>query len=299
MDKNQVSEQEKADMKKFVDDRKKEHQNNKKEKRPVKSLSSVLNDKMPDTVSRIVEEEFGLYCEGCGQYYDYHRFASGYEYKDGCQCEFNELYRQKIQKDRIRVKGRRLKRMFKYSHISEEIKDATFEQYEPNNEIQIRAKRACERYAINFDKENKQSLVLTGPYGVGKSHLAMAVVNYLVEKDYTALFMNVEGIVTMFRETYNDKSKYTASEIHNEIRRVDLMVIDDYGVELTDYGRTQLFQVMENRVGKHNIITSNLRLEQMTNNKADARIFSRITKNCTAFEITGEDQRGKNLRVIR
>lgn len=268
-------------------------------KSTAKAISNVLKGKIPDTVSRVVEEQFGLYCDDCGQHYDYHRFASGYEYKDGCQCEFDEMYRQKKQREKMQEKQLRLDRMFKYSHISEEIKDATFEQYEPLNEIQFRTKRACEKYAINFDKKNKQSLILSGSFGIGKSHLAMSIVNALVDKGYTALFMNVEGIVTMFRETNNNNSKYRASEIHNEIRRVDLMVIDDYGVELTNYGRGQLFQVMENRVGKHNIITSNLSLEQMTKNKEESRIFSRITKNCTAFELTGADQRGKDFRVIR
>ena len=268
-------------------------------KSTAKAISNVLKGKIPDTVSRVVEEQFGLYCDDCGQYYDYHRFVSGYEYKDGCQCEFDKLYHQKLQHDREREKHKRLKRMFKYSHISEEIKNATFEQYEPTNEIQTKVKRVCERYAMNFDKNNKQSLILSGSFGIGKSHLAMAIVNSLIEKGHTALFMNVEGIVTMFRETNDNNSKHTASEIHNEIRRVDLMVIDDYGVELTNYGRGQLFQVMENRVGKHNIITSNLSLEQMTKNKEESRIFSRITKNCTAFELTGVDQRGKDFRVIR
>lgn len=268
-------------------------------KSTAKAIRSVLDGKLPNTVSRVVEEQFGLYCEKCGQYYDYHRFASGYVFRDGCQCEFDKLLRQKKQKDKDREKQLRLKRMFKYSHISEEIKNATFDQFEPKNDIQNKTKYACERFAINFNKKNKQSLVLSGSFGIGKSHLAMAIVNHLVDKGYTALFMNVEGIVTLFRETNNDKSKFTASEIHNEIRRVDLMVIDDYGVELTSYGRAQLFQVMENRVGKHNIITSNLSLEQMIESKEESRIFSRITKNCTAFEMTGKDQRGKDLRVIR
>ncbi|PTJ01720.1 DNA replication protein DnaC, partial [Staphylococcus simulans] len=38
--------------------------------------------------------EYGLFCEKCGKKYDLHKFDSGYEFKDGCECSMIEAGKQ-------------------------------------------------------------------------------------------------------------------------------------------------------------------------------------------------------------
>lgn len=103
----------------------------------------------------------------------------------------------------------------------------------------------------------------------------------------------------MFRSTYSNNSSEHESELLKIIKSVDLMVIDDYGIKLNDYGMGEFFQILESRVDMHNIITTNLRLDEMTNGLDSERIFNRMIKNATVLELSGIDYRLKNLKVIR
>lgn len=303
MDSETLSHAEREALRKYVDNRKKEHQQN----RTIKTFVSMtqigdvarkLRENNPK-ISRVIIEKLGITCDKCNHKYDYYKFESGYEYKDGCICESNTQLREAKLRRKNAIESQKVKRMFKYSHVNDEIKKATFDEYMPANEIQQKAKAICERYVENFDLNNKQSLILTGSCGIGKSHLAMSIAKEVMEQRYTALFLNVQDAISMFRSTYSNNSSEHESELLKIIKSVDLMVIDDYGIKLNDYGMGKLFQILESRVDKHNIITTNLRLEEMTNGLDSERIFSRMIKNATVLEINGMDYRLKNLKVIR
>lgn len=303
MDSETMSHAEREALRKYVDDRKKEHQQN----HTIKTFASMtqignvarkLRENNPK-ISRVIIEKLGITCDKCKHKYDYYKFACGYEYKDGCICESNAQLRKARQRRKRALERQNVKRMFKYSHVNDEIKKATFDEYMPANEIQQKAKAICERYVENFDLNNKQSLILTGSCGIGKSHLAMSIAKEVMEQRNTALFLNVQDAISMFRSTYSNNSSEHESELLKIIKSVDLMVIDDYGIKLNDYGMGKLFQILESRVDKHNIITTNLRLEEMTNGLESERIFSRMIKNATVLEMSGIDYRLKNLKVIR
>ncbi|PTE43390.1 DNA replication protein DnaC [Staphylococcus equorum] len=303
MDSETVSYEEREKLKKFVDDRKKEHQRNSmiKNVAPMTQIADVtkkIRESNPK-ISRVIVEKLGLKCEKCKHKYDYYKFASGYEYRDGCTCESDAQLREAKRRRKNALERQKVKRMFKYSHVNDEIKKATFDAYIPANEIQQKAKAICERYVENFDLNNKQSLIFIGPCGIGKSHLAMAIAKKVMEQRYTALFLNVQDAISMFRSTYSNSASEDESELLEIIKGVDLMVLDDYGIKLNDYGLGKLFQILESRVDNHNIITSNLSLEEMTNGLESERIFSRMIKNATVLEISGMDYRLKNLKVIR
>lgn len=303
MDSETMSCAEREELRKYVDDRKKEYHRNimNQSVTPMTKIADIakkLRENNPK-ISRVVVEELGLTCEKCKHKYDYYKFASGYEYKDGCICESNAQLRKAKLRRKNAIESKKVKRMFKYSHVNDEIKKATFDEYIPANEIQQKAKAICERYVENFDLNNKQSLILTGSCGIGKSHLAMAIAKEIMKQRYTALFLNVQDAISMFRSTYSNNTNEHESELLEIIKSVDLMVIDDYGIKLNDYGMGKLFQILESRVDKHNIITTNLRLEEMTNGLDSERIFSRMIKNATVLELSGIDYRLKNLKVIR
>lgn len=303
MDSETMSCAEREELRKYVDDRKKEYHRNimNQSVTPMTKIADIakkLRENNPK-ISRVVVEELGLTCEKCKHKYDYYKFASGYEYKDGCICESNAQLRKAKLRRKNAIESKKVKRMFKYSHVNDEIKKATFDEYIPANEIQQKAKAICERYVENFDLNNKQSLILTGSCGIGKSHLAMAIAKEIMKQRYTALFLNVQDAISMFRSTYSNNTNEHESELLEIIKSVDLMVIDDYGIKLNDYGMGKLFQILESRVDKHNIITSNLSLEEMANGLVSERIFSRMIKNATVLELSGIDYRLKNLKVIR
>lgn len=245
--------------------------------------------------NKIVKQEMNLHCDKCGRNYDYYEFENGQVFKHGCDCEMIALAeeaKENFERNQQRIKANAI---FKKSIINDDLADATFDNYQPTSEQLARAKALLERYANNFTLDNKQSILLFGSYGTGKSHLSMATIKHVKEKGYSVLYMNVPQLITTYKDTYNKSSQITEREIDKAISDVDLLVLDDYGTSLSNFGVQKLFEVMESRTGKHNIITTNNSSKELIQNKDLAKIFSRMMKNTTTINMNGEDYRMRGL----
>lgn len=71
-------------------------------------------------------------------------------------------------------------------------------------------------------------LVLAGPTGVGKTHLALAVAWEWFEDGESVLFTRVDDLLDWLRQGYDDKSYHQRLE---RLRRCRLLVLDDLGAE--------------------------------------------------------------------
>lgn len=238
-------------------------------------------------------------CEKCGRDYEEYQFKNGYTYRLGCDCDMIEHGKELTRNFKQRQKQKEINRILSFSSENEETKNATFETYIPENQNQEKAKVICERYANSFDKENKQSLLLQGSFGLGKSHLAMSILKEVKAKNYSVLFINLTELISKFRSTFDKDSEYSETDLERAIGQVDLMVFDDYGMNVTDYGMSKLFQIAESRVGKHNIITTNLSVKELTKTKDQQRLFSRLMSNTTGITLEGDDYRMKGFRILK
>ncbi|WP_432724244.1 ATP-binding protein [Staphylococcus equorum] len=257
---------------------------------PFENIASKVGFK-----NKIVKQEFGLKCDKCGRTYDYYEFDNGQIVKDGCDCEIKELARQKNKEYKRKNKIRRANKIFNISIINDDLKDVSFETYNPTSEALEKAENICVRYANNFDLNNKQSLLLHGSFGTGKSHLSMSIAKSVKNKGYSVLYMNVPQLITTYKSTFNN-SMMSERELDNIIADVDLLVLDDYGTSLTSYGIGKMFEVMESRTGKHNVITTNNNSKELTINKDYSKLFSRMMKNGTIVNMNGEDYRMRGIK---
>lgn len=248
--------------------------------------------------SKVVERKNDLRCSKCGNLYDYAKFDNGQEVRIGCDCKAKEMAEQQQRNYHNKVKRLKIERLFKSSIIPEDLESATFDNYEPNNESQERLLKYAEQYANNFDLANKQSLLLQGSYGIGKSHMAMAIVKAVKDKGFTTLFMDVPQLITAYRDTFNKDSNLNERQLDQIIKEVDLLALDDYGTTVSQFGNQKLFDVMNMRQGKHNIITTNNTAEELTKNKDFGKNFSRALKNTTIIKVTGDDYRMKGVRTL-
>ncbi|EGQ3473383.1 ATP-binding protein [Staphylococcus pseudintermedius] len=245
--------------------------------------------------SKIVEQKLNVKCEKCGQSYDYVKFDNGQIVKNGCDCEMKALARKQTANYHKKINRIKVNKVFSKSIINDDLKDATFDNYEPTNKNLEKAKKLCMRYANNFDIDNKQSLMLYGTFGTGKSHLSMSIVKVVKAKGYSVLYMNVPQLITTYKSTFNN-SKMTERDLDKIIADVDLLVLDDYGTTLSNFGVSKMFEVMESRTGKHNVITTNNSAKELTTNKDYSKLFSRIMKNTTIVKMNGEDYRLRGVR---
>ncbi|WP_341636402.1 ATP-binding protein [Staphylococcus casei] len=245
--------------------------------------------------NKLVKKEYGLKCDKCGRTYDYFEFDTGYVVKDGCDCEMIELAKQKKEANEKRIKSSKANSIFKKSIINDDLANCTFENYNATNDELAKAKALCERYANNFSLDNKQSLLLQGSFGTGKSHLSMSIVKKVREQGHSALYMNVPQLISTIKGTYNKDTNLTEQELNRIISEVDLMVFDDFGINMNEFATGKMFELIESRVGKHNIYTTNLNAQELSKNKDAQRIFSRMMSNITLLKMNGDDFRMRGI----
>ena len=214
-------------------------------------------------------------------------------------CDDKELIKElgipetKEGRDKLRLKAR----ANTFNRIPTDLTDVKLNNYNAVTNEQIKAKNEAVDFITNFDKE--RSLVLSGSPGVGKSHIAVAIANAL-KKDYSVLFLKSNDILTLIQESYNNAS-HSEKDILDACKDVDLLVIDDLGAEYSkasdseSWASTKLFSVLDSRLGKSVIVTTNYSETQLVEKFGmnGKRIVSRMNDNAELIRIKGEDGRRK------
>lgn len=127
-------------------------------------------------------------------------------------------------------------------------------------------------------------LVLSGPCGCGKTHLAAAVANASLDR-LTVLFAVVPDLLDTLRAAFAPHAESTFDDRFNAIREVGMLVLDDLGTEnTTDWAREKLFQIINYRMNEKLplvITTNNVRSDKATGRfifgGVDERIASRLS----------------------
>lgn len=195
----------------------------------------------------------------------------------------------------LKERQEKISHLTKSSNIPKRYRNATFESFNPKDNP--RALEKAKNFADNFPRN--KGLLLTGPVGTGKTHLACAIANALLNKLYSVYFGNVVDIMSFIRGTYSRDSSLTEEEAVNIMtKEVDLFIIDDLGKENnTEYTLSMLYQLI-NRVYENEkpiIITTNfnsIELARKLGERGQA-IVSRITEMCEPVIFKGEDWRMK------
>ena len=117
-------------------------------------------------------------------------------------------------------------------------------------------------------------LIVLGGYGCGKTHLAAAIGNYVIEHGHPALFVFVPDLLDHLRSTYGPYSSVSYDQRFEEIRTAALLILDDFGAHSsTPWAQEKLFQIFNHRYNAKlpTVVTSNHELEEI-----DPGIRSRI-----------------------
>lgn len=153
----------------------------------------------------------------------------------------------------------------------------------------------CQIYAdredlFAIDGNERNSLIISGNVGTGKTHLAAAIANKLVSKGIPVLFATFGEHLEHIKEEYDHTDK---KEYLSRMKNIPMLVIDDIGKEKpTEWSQQVLFDVMNFRY-EHKypmVITTNLGERDLREHIGDA-LYSRACEMCSLVITKGGDQR--------
>lgn len=228
-------------------------------------------------------------------------------------CEGEKLTRQLEEEVAQEIFGRqslsKYNTLLKDSILQDEtLLDAGFKNYIVTEAEETANKERALKALNQYRSGETFNIWLTGNTGVGKSHLAMAILrslNELDERKTSCLFVDVDEMLRRIRDSFNNReSKYSEQYVTDLLTSVDYLVLDDLGAETgnidtdktaSDFTSRVLRGIINGRQNKSTIITTNLqrpKLEDMY----DKKLVSRLMKNTYLINfVETKDKRVRNL----
>jgi DNA replication protein DnaC len=157
----------------------------------------------------------------------------------------------------------------------------------------------CRSYAKNFIENLKsgRGLFITGTVGTGKTHLVVAIVDYIArllkrKGSFKIIFVTAIDLLSEIKYSYD---KNNTEDIINNFETCNLLIIDDLGIEkTTDWTHELFYKIIDSRYSNllPVIITTNL-TDIEIKDKLSERIISRIYEMCKGIKLAGKDYRLK------
>jgi DNA replication protein DnaC len=232
--------------------------------------------------------------------------------------------------------GDRTERMFAKARVPDRYRHCDFENFETDNEIEqvsreqlqawnrslAQAKLVVQRFAQEFPLGNEHGLLLMGPCGAGKTHLAVAALKEIVLREHDGLFYDYRELLKEIQDSFNPQNQSTEMSVLEPVLKAEILVLDDVGsskpslwaletvghILNTRYNEKSVTLLTTNFLdadaaanatsGAANPRVAGLRapiIEDSLSERVGKRIRSRLYEMCRAVEISAPDYR-KEIR---
>lgn len=159
--------------------------------------------------------------------------------------------------------------------------------FENDDSADSEASQSCRNFVESFGEYEGVGIVLHGPQGTGKTYLASAIVNALLDTT-VCRFVTMDAARNMVRGSYDGHSVLQA-----EIRKCGLVVFDDIGAdrdtpEMADIKRLMVSTAYDCSIPM--IITTNLNLRECG---IEPTMLDRIVERCVPVKVGGKSRRSQ------
>ena len=119
------------------------------------------------------------------------------------------------------------------ANIPRRYQHCTIANFTAYNESLKKAAETARRLADEFPVVSR-GLFFEGQPGVGKTHLAVAVLKQVIERTGArGIFYDTRDLLRLIRSTYDASTRTTEVEVLRPVMKADLLVLDDLGAEKT------------------------------------------------------------------
>lgn len=222
---------------------------------------------------------------------------------------------------------RRATRMLGHAHIPRRYEHCSLDEYvtdfaSANRTLQaahLHARKFVEGYPV---ETGGRGLLLVGGIGLGKTHLAVGILQALVaERGATGLFVDYRDLLKQVQNSYNRQAAATELEILQPVFDAEVLVLDELGASKpTDWVWDTVAHILNTRYNdcRTTIITTNYpnlpplgsdpgsganssaraaMREETLGDRIGERMRSRLQEMCVVVEMQGQDFRQRVKRA--
>lgn len=187
-----------------------------------------------------------------------------------CQCILDQDAAAEKQREAVK-KQRRIEELTAKSQMPPRLRACTFDVFQ-RREGTEKAMDTCRTYADRFPemREKGLGLILVGNTGSGKTHLAAAIVNSVIQQCYSAVFYKAAKLFDFAAENH--------AALPDGCERSSLLVLDDFGASNdTESRKATLQKILDYRIDgmRPTILTTNIPPKEWAS-RLDVRTVDRL-----------------------
>ncbi|MGB5035746.1 MAG: ATP-binding protein [Blastocatellia bacterium] len=185
------------------------------------------------------------------------------------------------------------------ARIPKRYEGCSFETYYPMNPSQEAAVSFARQTADAYPSSDV-GLLLLGTCGVGKTHLAVAILKALAEKNVACLFYDFRDLLKEIQDSWNPSKQTSELQVLNPVQEADVLVLDELGAtKPTEWVKDTMTHIINKRYNdrKVTIFTSNFldakasQYDETLTERVGERLRSRLHEMCKVVLINGDDFR--------
>lgn len=168
--------------------------------------------------------------------------------------------------------------LIKTLYMPKSVREASLEKFSLDTPERKEIYKKVVNFITNYDVSHKLGLYIYGNYGCGKTYILGALAKELATKNIDSLLIYFPDLIRELKDSLNDDR---FSSLINELKDVDVLMLDDVGSEnMTTFVRDEILgPVLNYRMAEEKplFISSNLTPEQL---------LSHLSLNATALDKT-------------
>ena len=117
----------------------------------------------------------------------------------------------------------------RYEHCDFESYSTDVGQTQQHAQSLKQAKLLAQGFVRDYPGSTEKGLLLMGPSGVGKTHLAVSALKELIRRGHQGLFCDYRELLKEIQASYNAASESTEMGVLEPVRSAEILVLDDLG----------------------------------------------------------------------